>query len=198
MRDTGQRETMGGEARLGALGGIAILFLAVCAFLLPLWSGPSGSAAVGGLLALAGLIEVAAARARREVPVRHGAMLAGGFTCLAGLLLLVGTATPFVPAVQVVAIWLFVRGALLAVTPGHATSGAAWIGRIAGAIDIALGLLLILGVRMSAIILVIFGPAPALVARFAVVFAASFAVTGVSLLLVSREQRARLRVQEQR
>jgi uncharacterized membrane protein HdeD (DUF308 family) len=63
-----------------------------------------------------------------------------------------------------------------------------WLG-ISAATDFALGLLLLVGLSIATLIVMLFGPTPALVASFAWVFAISFVVTGMLLLEIASCER---------
>src|SRR5687767_13774310 len=74
---TGKRE------RLIRTAGLAIITLSVGAALLPLVVGTPRTLAIGGLLVLAGIIELVAGSVRHET--RALAILAGAVTTIAGL-----------------------------------------------------------------------------------------------------------------
>jgi uncharacterized membrane protein HdeD (DUF308 family) len=184
------------EARRAGLGtrltlaGAATLVLALAALSLPLtaewWPG---AASVGWLLLLAGLVELLAGAARPPGEPRRLAMLTGAVTLLAGLLFALDVYMPFMTAAYIVMAWLFVRGALLLRLAACPDGPAPTLVRIAGFADLLLALVLLVGVPVSALVVVLFGPTPELVASFALVFAASFLVTGLMLLFLARAVR---------
>jgi hypothetical protein len=170
------------RARGIRVAGFAIIVLAAGAALLPAGKRIS-SDMIGGLLVASGLIEAVAGSLRREV--RPFAMTAGGVTALAGLLFLINPETHFFPMVTPVIGWLLVRSVILAIASGEsAGSVRLWTGLSAG-MDFLLAVLLIAGLSISTLVISIFGPTAELVATFAWVLAASFAVNGLLLLEVA-------------
>jgi hypothetical protein len=170
------------RARGIRVAGIAIIFLAAGAALLPAGKSIS-SDMIGALLIAAGLIEAVAGSLRREV--RLFAMTAGAVTALAGLLFLVNPETHFFPMVTPVIGWLLIRSVILAIASGESGGSVrAWTGLSAG-MDFLLAVLLIAGLSISTLIISVFGPTAELVASFAWVLAASFVVNGLLLLEVA-------------
>jgi hypothetical protein len=170
------------RARGIRVAGIAIIILAAGAALLPAGKSIS-SDMIGGLLIASGLIEAVAGSLRREV--RLFAMAAGSVTALAGLLFLVNPETHFFPMVTPVIGWLLIRSVILAIASGEsAGSVRMWTGLSAG-MDVLLAALLIAGLSISTLVISLFGPTAELVASFAWVLAASFAVNGLLLLEVA-------------
>lgn len=170
------------RARGIRVAGIAIIILAAGAALLPAGKSIS-SDMIGGLLIASGLIEMVAGSLRREV--RLFAMAAGSVTALAGLLFLVNPETHFFPMVTPVIGWLLIRSVILAIASGEsAGSVRMWTGLSAG-MDVLLAALLIAGLSISTLVISLFGPTAELVASFAWVLAASFAVNGLLLLEVA-------------
>ena len=168
------------------LAGIAIILLGAGAALLP--AGKTiPSDMLGGLLIAAGLIELVAGSLRREA--RSFAMTAGGVTALAGLLFVLNPETHFFPMVTPVIGWLLLRSLiLLGALTESGGSVRTWTALSAG-MDFLLAVLLITGLSISTIIISLFGPTPELIASFAWVLAASFAVTGLLLLEVASCER---------
>ena len=180
--------TLSGRARARALrvAGFAIILLGAGAALLP--AGKTiPSDMIGGLLVAAGLIELVAGSLRREA--RSFAMAAGVVTALAGLLFVLNPETHFFPTVTPVIGWLLVRSLILvgALTE-CAGSVRLWTALSAG-IDFLLAVLLITGLSISTIVISVFGPTAELVAAFAWVLTASFAVNGLLLLEVASCER---------
>lgn len=175
------------RARLIGAAGIVIILLGAGAALLPFLDRLSGNRVVGLLLLAAGLVEMAAGTQRHET--RFLAMLAGAATTLAGLLLVLNPVAHFLPTITIVTGWLLVRSVILAVTSRRAHGSVRrWLG-ISAATDFALGLLLLVGLSISTVIVMLFGPTPEVVASFAWVFALSFVVTGGLLLEVASCER---------
>ena len=170
------------RARGLRVAGVAIIILAAGAALLPAGKTIS-SDMIGGLLIASGLIEAVAGSLRREV--RLFAMAAGGVTALAGLLFLVNPETHFFPMVTPVIGWLLIRSVILAIASGEsAGSVRMWTGLSAG-MDVLLAALLIAGLSISTLVISLFGPTAELVASFAWILVASFAVNGLLLLEVA-------------
>jgi hypothetical protein len=180
--------TLSGRTRARALrvAGLAIILLGAGAALLP--AGKTiPSDMIGGLLIAAGMIELVAGSLRRDA--RSFAMAAGGVTALAGVLFVLNPETHFFPTVVPIIGWLLVRSLILA---GALTeSGGSvrlWTGLSAG-MDFLLAVLLITGLSISTIVISVFGPTAELVAAFAWVLTASFAVNGLLLLEVASCER---------
>ena len=180
--------TLSGRRRARALrvAGLAIILLGAGAALLP--AGKTiPSDMIGGLLISAGMIELVAGSLRREA--RSFAMAAGGVTALAGLLFVLNPETHFFPTVVPIIGWLLVRSLILvgALTESGG-SVRLWTALSAG-MDVLLAVLLITGLSISTIVISVFGPTAELVAAFAWVLTASFAVTGLLLLEVASCER---------
>ncbi|MDE8652822.1 hypothetical protein [Novosphingobium album (ex Liu et al. 2023)] len=172
---------------LARLAGIGTIVLAGAAFLLPLVPFWPGEKVVGWLLISAGILEVAAALARSSGD-RTPALLIGLATMLSGLLFILNVAVGFLAAVHIVMGWLFARVALI-LYRGYRAAGSARVVLWAGAsADLLLALVLLLGLHISTLVVVIFGPTSELVASFALVFAASFFVSGVMILMLARDR----------
>ncbi len=166
--------------------GVAIIGLGVVSAFLPATSGlPSG--VIGLLLIAAGAIEIFAGTLRQQV--HRFAAAAGAVTALAGLLFLINPSTHFLPTIWPIIGWLLIRSAILFWTSQH-TAGSVrmWTGLSAG-MDLLLALLLFAGLSIAAMVISIFGPTPPLIAGFAWVLAASFAVTGMLLIEVANCER---------
>lgn len=165
------------------IAGILIILLSAGAALLPFVDRLVGNRLVGLLLLAAGLVEIAAGTQRHENKLL--AMLAGAATTVAGLLFVANPVAHFLPTITIVTIWLLVRSVILAITSRRAHGSVRiWLG-ISAATDFALGLLLFVGLSISTVIVMLFGPTPTLVASFAWLFALSFVVTGGLLLEIA-------------
>ena len=173
-----------GRAHL--IGGVGwlILLLSAGAAVLPLVSRAHGAATIGAMLTVAGLAELVAGTRRFET--RKLAMLAGAVTVLAGLMFLTGDSdVHFLPALVIVAGWLFLRSIVLAMAAflEHG-SVRRWTG-IAAATDFALAFITGVGISISSLVVTIFGATPPLVASFAWILAISFIATSMLLLEVA-------------
>ena len=182
---------MGNGARNRALligaAGILIILLGAGAALLPMLDRVSGTRVVGSLLFVAGFIELLAGTLRK--PTRVYAMLAGGLTMGAGLLFLFNRTGYFFPTVTIVTGWLLLRSLVLLIANRMAQGSVRlWLG-LAAATDFLLGALLLVGLSISALVVSLFGPTPALVASFSWVLALSFVVTGTLLVEVASCER---------
>jgi uncharacterized membrane protein HdeD (DUF308 family) len=175
------------RAMLIDAAGVAIILLAAGSALLPAADRLKGSAIIGALLLVSGVIELSAGSLRRGV--RPYAMAAGGVTALAGLLFILNPTIHFFPTVTLVIAWLFIRSLILIYASRHSHGSVrTWMGLSAG-MDFLLAVLLIAGLSIATIVISIFGPTPQLIASFAWVLAASFAVTGSLLLEVASCER---------
>jgi hypothetical protein len=166
--------------------GVAIILLGAGAALMPAEERIS-SDVVGALLLAGGLIEIVAGALRRET--RFFAMLAGAVTAAAGLVFLLNDGARFFPTINVVIAWLVVRAVLLFATSARVHGAVRRWTMIAGATDLLLGLITLVGLSLASAVVLIFGPTPAMVASFAWVLALSFAVTGILLLQIASCER---------
>ena len=167
--------------------GIAIILLSAGAALLPFVDRISGVRVVGTLLVAAGVVEMFAASLRDQT--RFLALVAGAVTTFAGALFLLNPVIKFLPTISIVTAWLIVRSLILGVTTLRAHGSVRmWIA-ISAATDLALGLLLLVGLSISTLIVTLFGPTPQLVASFAWILAVSFVATGMLLLEIASCER---------
>lgn len=168
--------------------GIAIILLGIGAASLPFLDRAAGNRVVGSLLLAAGLVEMFAAALRDQTRVL--ALVAGALTTAAGALFLLNPVTHFVPTLSIVTVWLLARGFVLGFTTLLAHGSVKkWIA-ISAATDVALGLLLLVGLSIATLIVTLFGPTTEMVASFAWIFALSFFVTGGLLLEIASCERA--------
>lgn len=174
------------RARWMSIAGVAMILLSAGAALLPVEKGISGST-IGALLLAAGLIEIAAGSLRRDT--RDLAMLAGGITVLAGLLFLLNREARFFPTVNIVIGWLALRSVILAFKSRRVSDSIRTWTTVAAATDLLLGMVLLLGLSLSSVVVLLFGPTPAIVATFAWIVALSFVATGMLLLEVASCER---------
>jgi uncharacterized membrane protein HdeD (DUF308 family) len=166
------------------LAGVLIMLLAAGALLLPLQQQLPGRLVVGWLLIAAGAIELAAVTARR----RHikTAAVAAVATLVAGIRLAVDPGANLFAVMNVVILWLVVRGAALLYSAARTRPPlGTWIG-LAAATDLLLALGLLAGLPVALLVYGLFGPTPLIVAQFAWVFGASFIATGALLLAIAR------------
>lgn len=171
-----------------AAAGVLIILLALGALLLPVEQGLPRRLVVGGLLIPAGAIELAAALVRRGH--RPSAAVAAIATLLAGLRLVIDPGAGFFAVLNLVILWLVVRGAALLFSTYCTRSPLmSWTG-FAAATDLLLAVLLLAGAPIALIVVGLFGPTPEIVATFAWVFGLSFVATGAMLIAVSANQDA--------
>ena len=174
------------RSRWISVAGVAMIVLSGGAALLPVEKGIS-SATIGALLLIAGLIEFAAGRMRRET--RDLATMAGAVTILAGLLFLLNSESKFFPTVNIVIGWLALRSVILAIKSRRVQGSVRTWTTIAAVTDFLLALVLLVGLSLSTVVVLLFGPTPAVVATFAWIVALSFVATGLLLLEVASCER---------
>ena len=168
------------RARLIATAGIIIILLSAGALLLPLAHRVPGPNVVGSLLLAAGLVETLAGTQRDDS--RPFAMLAGGITAVAGLMLVLSPVTRFFPTLYLVVAWLLIRGLVLIVAGNRSDGSVRTWTWISAATDLGLGLFLLAGISVATLIVSLFGPTPEVVASFSWILAASFVINGALLL----------------
>lgn len=174
---------LAGRAKWIGRAGWLILLMSAGSALLPMVDRVRGGTIIGTLLIAAGLIEVFAGSLRHET--RKLAMLAGAVTAVAGLLFLTEERTGFLSTLSIIAAWLVLRGIILgiAATLEHG-SVRIWTG-LSAAMDLALALILVIGLSIANLVVALFGATPMLIASFAWVLALSFAINGLMLLEVA-------------
>ncbi|MEO5772521.1 MAG: hypothetical protein ABIQ32_00195 [Sphingomicrobium sp.] len=173
----------GNRAMLIRIAGIFIIMMSAGAALLPLLGLAMGTAAVGALLAVAGMVEMIAARARRET--RLLAVLPGLVTAFAGVSLMLNPIAGLLRSVTIVTAWLLARCILVAINSRWAHGRVRlWLG-LSAATDFVLGLSLLAGLSITTLFVTLFGDSPQLVAGFSWVLALSFVATGTMLLEVA-------------
>ena len=170
------------RARAFRVAGIVIILLGVAAAFLPAGKTIS-SDMIGGLLIAAGLIETVTGSLRHGT--RQFVMAAGVVTALAGLLFVMNPETHLFPRVWPIIGWLLIRSLVLAAATVE-TGGTVrlWTAFSAG-MDFLLAVLLIAGLSLATLVITVFGPTRELIATFAWILAASFAVNGLMLLQVA-------------
>ncbi len=174
---------LAGRAKWIGRAGWLILLMSAGSALLPMVDRVRGGTIIGTLLIAAGVIEVFAGSLRHET--RKLAMLAGAVTAVAGLLFVTAERTGFLSTLSIIAAWLVLRGIILgiAATLEHG-SVRMWTG-LSAAMDLALALIMIIGLSIANLVVTLFGATPMLVASFAWVLALSFAINGLMLLEVA-------------
>jgi uncharacterized membrane protein HdeD (DUF308 family) len=174
---------LAGRARWIARAGWLILLLGAASALLPVVEPANAEIIIGTVLIAAGLIEIFAGSLRHET--RKLAMLAGAVTTLAGLLFATEERTGFLSTLAIIAGWLALRGIVLGIAAVlERGSVRMWTG-LSAAMDLALALILIIGLSIASLVVVLFGATPPLIASFAWVLALSFVVNGMMLLEVA-------------
>ena len=167
-----------------AAAGVLIMLLAAGALLLPLQNEVPGRLVVGWLLIAAGTIELAASVVRR----RHRKTIAAAAiaTVLAGIRLAADPSANFFAVMNMVILWLVIRGAALLYSAARTRRPlGSWVA-LAAATDLLLAGGLLAGLPVSLLVYGLFGPTPVVVAHFAWVFAASFIATGALQLAIAR------------
>lgn len=170
--------------------GILTVGIALIAFFLPDIHVVSSSVIVGGLLLVAGLAELAFGVKRGRDVVGTAAIWSGVITAAAGLLFVLKPSTAYFPIANAVLLWLLARGVfmlVMAVRTGERRCGG-WMA-LTGVADLVLGVVLIAGLPVTALVVNMFGPTPEVVARFALLLAISFAIAGISQIAIALEQR---------
>lgn len=163
--------------------GWLILLLSAGSALLPMVSRAHGEVIIGGLLIAAGIIEILAGSLRHET--RKLAMLAGAVTTLAGFLFATEERTGFLSTVTIIAGWLFLRSVILILAACLEHGSVRKWTALSAAMDLALALVLAVGLSIAALVVNLFGATPDLIASFAWVLALSFVITGLMLLEVA-------------
>jgi hypothetical protein len=175
------------RARGTYAAGIALILLSAGAALLPVEKGISPDV-IGALLLAAGLIEIVAGSLRRQTRIL--AMLAGGVTAAAGLLFVIDQEARFFPTVNIIVAWLVLRGIALAIASRRTDGSVRRWTLIAAATDFLLAILLLIGLSLAAVVILLFGPTPAIVATFSWIVALSFVATGLLMFEIANCERS--------
>lgn len=175
------------RSRLIAACGIMIIILGAGSALLPAVDRSAGAKIVALLLFVAGLIEFFAGRIHQQA--KGLSMLAGAVTAGAGLLFVLNPSGQSFPTALLIIGWLIMRCAILLLA-GIRSSGSVrtWT-LFSAAMDFCLAVALLIGLSVSSLVLVLFGPTAPIVAKFAWVLALSFVVTGAMLLEIASCER---------
>ena len=171
------------------MSGLFTAALAVVAFFLPDIAWLPRSGLVGWLLLLAGIAELAFGALRGFDPVGKAAFGSGLLTAIAGLLFVANPGAGYFPVANVVTAWLLVRGGWMAMAIRLRSSQPRMWLAATGVTDVLLGFVLIAGLPVSSLVVTIFGPTREIVARFALILAATFAVTGIAQIAIALGQR---------
>jgi hypothetical protein len=163
--------------------GWLILFLAAGAALLPWLEPRGGTRLIGAMLVIAGAAELFAGTLRHET--RKLAMSAGVVTAVAGLFYSLDLGGRPVPIAGIVMGWLFLRSLILLLASLLEHGSVRRWTLISAATDLVLGLIIVLGVSISALVIALFGQGEPLVTSFAWVLGASFVATGLLLLQIA-------------
>jgi uncharacterized membrane protein HdeD (DUF308 family) len=171
------------RARWIGLAGWLIIILSIGTASVPLLGPTEGAAVIGGLLILAGFVEILAGSLRQQT--RTLAMLAGMITVASGLLFSTEPATKFMPTLIIIAGWLFLRSFVLAIAAFREFGSVRFWTGLSALADFILAMVVTAGISISALIVSLFGPTPPLIAHFAWILAISFVATGSMLLEVA-------------
>lgn len=170
--------------------GLFTLLLCAVAFLLPELEWLPRAGLVGWLLFLAGAAELLFGWKRGLDAIGRVVVGSGLITAAAGLLFIANPLAGYVPVANVVMAWLVLRGAWVIGMALRARGYrlGPWLA-LSGAADVLLGIALMIGLSVSALAVALFGPTPEVVAKFALILAASFLVTGISQIAIALVQR---------
>ena len=190
MATTGESDAREDNRRgiLTLITGWLVIAVAAMTFVLPLGDPRHAGTMIGLLLLGAGVLETVAGSQREAA--RVPSVGAGALTMGAGVMFLTGEWRGFLPAVNIIIIWLALRSVLLVVATvrGGTSSIRKWTA-IAAATDFLLAALLVVGVSIASLVYNLFGPTEQLVASFSWVLALSFLATGTMLLEVANCER---------
>ena len=179
-----------GTWRWTLASGLFTILLGAAALLLPLVESAPKGGLVGWLLFLAGISEFAFGRKRGFDAVGKAAMGSGLVTGLSGLLFVTNPLSGYFSVANVVVAWLLLRGSWMLIMALRTRGYRPWLA-LSGVADVLLGLVLILGLQVAALVVTFFGPTPEVVAQFALILTASLLVTGVSQVAIAFIQRRR-------
>lgn len=164
--------------------GWLIILISAGSALLPLFEQRGGAVIIGLLLIAAGAIEAYAGTLRHEA--RRLAMSAGLATIAAGLLFLLSPASDkFLSHLAIVMGWLFLRAVILFASSTYERGTVKRWTIISAATDLALALLLFVGLQIATFVVSLFGATAPMVASFAWILAASFISDGLLQLRIA-------------
>ena len=172
--------------------GLVTIVLAAAALFLPVLDSAPKGGLVGWLLFLAGCAELAFGSRRGGDVVGRTAIVSGLITAVAGLIFIFNPFARYFPVANVVMAWLLGRGAfVLIMSLRSGESGTrAWLA-LGGVVDLLLGVVLVVGLPVAALVVSLFGPTREIVANFSLILAISFAVTGLSQIAIGLARRRR-------
>ncbi len=194
---TGQAgmQPIGQEWRWTLASGCLTLLLAAVAFFLPDLDWLPRSGVVGWLLLLAGIAELAFGWKRGLDALGRAAVGSGLITALAGLLFAANPLAGYFSVRHVVMAWLFVRGTWVLLMALRARGPRLMqLLALSGVADVLLGLALLGNLPVAVLVVTLFGPTPEIVAKFALLLAASFAVTSICQIAIALLERRRSRI----
>lgn len=176
--------------RVTLISGIITIALAAVAFMLPEITLLPRGGLVGWLLLLAGFWEAAFGLKHGLNTLGKSALGSGLITGAAGLLFVLNPSAGYFPVANIVTAWLFLRGVWMLVNALRLERKAhvKWTA-LTGVIDVLLGLALLNQLPLTALVYSLFGPTDAIVARFSLLLAVSFAVTGLAQLSIAMNER---------
>ena len=167
-----------------AAAGWFIIALSAGAAVLPSVDPAQGALIIGGMLVLAGIVELFAGMQRHQTA--RLAMLAGAITIVAGLLFSTEPATKFAPTLIIIAGWLLLRSLTLSAAAAMEHGSVRYWTGLAAAADLILAMTVAVGLSATTLVISLFGPTEPMIAHFAWVLAISFVATGLMLLEVAR------------
>lgn len=164
--------------------GWLIILISAGSALLPLFEQRGGALIIGLLLIAAGAIEAYAGTLRHEA--RRLAISAGIVTVLAGLLFLLSPSSDkFLSHLAIVMGWLFLRAIILFASSSYERGTVKRWTIISAATDLALALLLFVGLQIATFVVSLFGATAPMIASFAWILAASFISDGLLQLRIA-------------
>ena len=186
--DTGRASNRGW---MWTLGWAAVtIALAILAFFLPDIDWMPKGGLVGWLLLAAGMAESAFGAGRGRDRFAITAMVAGLLSAMAGLLFVTNPLASYLSVANVVMLWLALRGLwVLAISFSPEIRHTWALVGLSGIVDLLLALVLAAGLPVALLVVTLFGPTPAIVAQFSLIFATSFLVTGMTQATLAFTQR---------
>lgn len=196
MRQEGQLQPLSRNWTWTLASGLFTLLLAAVAFLLLVVEWMPRGGLVGWLLFLAGISEFTFGWKRGLDAVGKAAVGSGVITGLAGLLFVANPLADYFPVANVVMAWLVLRGAWVLAMAIRVRSYrlGPWL-MLSGTADVLLGLALLVGLPIVTLVVTLFGPTREIVAKFALILAASFLFTGISQAAIALVQRRKSRTE---
>ncbi len=198
MTEEAPGQAFGPEWSWTLISGLFTLLLGLVAFLLPTVEWIAKGGFVGWLLFLAGLSELILGWRRGLDAVGKAAVGSGLITALAGLFFIANPASDYLHVANVVMTWLLIRGAwVFAMGMWVHASRTGYFLVVTGAADMLLGVALIIGLQVSALVVHLFGPTPEIVTQFAFILAISFVIAGLAQVAIALVERRKAMGQEE-